>query len=170
MASIAFSAPSTREQASVLTLVLVAMALIIGSVWLFEWWGYAPCQLCLEQRKPYYWAMPIVALAIPAAFAGWPQCVARGALAIATLALVATALIGAYHAGVEWGWFAAPASCGAGISGAGSDAGSLLADLAGSVPPKCDEAAGRFLGLSFAGWNVIVASALAVFAGRAAAR
>ena len=170
MATSTFSAPPTRAQALALTIVLAAMVAIIASVWLFEWWGYAPCQLCLEQRKPYYWAIPILALAIPAALAGWPQCVARGALAIATLALVATALIGAYHTGVEWGWFEAPASCGAGISAGGSDAGSLLGDLAGSVPPKCNEAAGRFLGLSFAGWNVIVAGALAVFAGRAAAR
>ncbi len=92
----------------------------------------------------------------------------RGTLAIAALSMLATALIGAYHAGVEWGWFAAPATCGAGITGAAGDAGSLLDSLATSTPPKCDDAAGRFLGLSFAGWNVVVAGVLGTLAGRAA--
>ncbi|WP_375198209.1 disulfide bond formation protein B, partial [Sphingobium sp.] len=35
-------------------------------------------------------------------------------------------------------------------------------------PPSCTEAAGRFLGLSFAGWNVIASLALALVAFRAA--
>jgi disulfide bond formation protein DsbB len=35
------------------------------------------------------------------------------------------------------------------------------------VPPSCDKAAGRFLGLSFAGWNAVASAVLAgiAFAG-----
>ena len=36
------------------------------------------------------------------------------------------------------------------------------------IPPSCDEAAGRFLGLSFAGWNVLASAALAAIGYRAA--
>ena len=44
----------------------------------------------------------------------------------------------------------------------------LLDQLSFSKPPACDEAAGRFLGLSFAGWNVIVSAIIAFLAFRAA--
>ncbi len=149
-------------------LVTFGMALVLGSAWAFELYGYAPCALCLEQRNPYYLAIPILLVGAIAGTAGAPSSVLRGTLAIAALSMLATALIGGYHAGVEWGWFEAPVTCGAGITGSAADAGSLLDSLATSTPPKCDDAAGRFLGLSFAGWNVVAATVLGALAGRAA--
>ena len=153
-----------------LAVLLAAMVAIIAAVWLFEWWGYAPCELCLVQRRPYYFAIPAAVGGIVAVFLALPACAARGMLAIVGLCLSATALLAGYHAGVEWGFFPAPETCGAGISAGVSDAGSLLADLATATPPKCDEAAGRFLGLSFAGWNLVFAVPLAWAAFAAAAR
>lgn len=148
-----------------LSVVLLAMAGIIGAALAFEHiGGYAPCALCLEQRMPYYWGMPFVAAGIVASLLALPACAARGALAIGFVCLIATVLLGAYHSGVEWGLFAAPQSCGAGISGTSSDAGSLLESLASAKPPSCDEAAGRFLGISFANANVLSAGALALYA------
>ncbi|MEL7229754.1 MAG: disulfide bond formation protein B [Pseudomonadota bacterium] len=147
-----------------LALVLFGMVAIIGSALAFEYMGYAPCQLCLEQRVPYYWGMPFVAAGLLAALCKLPSCAARGALAIGFVCLIATLVLGAYHSGVEWGVFAAPESCGAGLSATTSDAGSLLESLATATPPSCDEAAGRFLGISFANANVLAAGALAFYA------
>ncbi|MEM9732032.1 MAG: disulfide bond formation protein B [Pseudomonadota bacterium] len=147
-----------------LAVVLFGMVAIISAALAFEYAGYAPCQLCLEQRLPYYWGMPFVGAGLLAALFSLPACAARGALAIGFICLVATLLLGAYHSGVEWGVFAAPQSCGAGITGTSSDADSLLESLAAAKPPSCDEAAGRFLGISFANANVLGAGGLALYA------
>ena len=148
--------------------VWLGMVAVLGSAWAFELAGYAPCALCLEQRNPYYIAIAVLGIGLLVHAIGVRGPVLKGTLTVVVLSMVATALIGGYHAGVEWGWFEAPATCGAGLSGEAGDAGSLLDSLAASMPPKCDEAAGRFLGLSFAGWNVIAASALALIALRGA--
>ena len=52
-------------------------------------------------------------------------------------------------------------NCGSGVRSAGHN---LLGDLTRVKPPSCDEAAGRFLGLSFAGWNVVAALILTAIA------
>ena len=156
-------------QNSTAIVVFLGMVTVVGSALGFEHiGGYAPCALCLEQRNPYYWGIPIIAVGTVSAFLKWPACLTRGALAIAFLCLMATALIGAYHAGVEWGFWAGPESCVAGLSATSSDAGSLLDSLSNSKPPSCADAAGRFLGISFAGWNVLAAGALAMIAYRGA--
>jgi disulfide bond formation protein DsbB len=163
-----FFADSGPTQTRMALFLTVAMTAIIAAVWAFEYSGYAPCQLCLEQRKPYYIAIPILATIWLVTVAGLRGPWLRGALAITALCLLATAAIAAYHAGVEWGWFEAPETCGAGITGEASDASSLLESLSSSVPPKCDDAAGRFLGLSFAGWNVVASLPLAWLAAHGA--
>jgi disulfide bond formation protein DsbB len=148
--------------------VLAGMIVVIGSAWGFEYHGYAPCALCLEQRVPYYWGIPIMAAGLVAALLSAPAWLIRGFLAVVMVCLLITAGLGIYHSGVEWGFFDAPVSCGAGLSATSSDAGSLLDSLSTATPPKCDDAAGRFLGLSFAGWNVVAAGTLAAFAFRGA--
>ena len=145
--------------------VLVGMIITIGSALGFEHLGgYAPCALCLEQRIPYYWGIPLMAIGLVAALMRWSPLIVRGMLVVGFLCLVATAGLGIYHSGVEWGFFAAPESCGAGLSATSSDAGNLLDSLETAKPPSCADAAGRFLGLSFAGWNVVAAGLLAAVA------
>ena len=152
-------------QTTISILVLAGMVVIIGSALAFEHiGGYAPCALCLEQRTPYYLGMPFMAVGVVASLARWSACLIRGMLAIGLCCLIATAALGIYHSGVEWGFFAAPESCGAGLSNTSSDASTLLEGLSTSKPPSCADAAGRFLGLSFAGWNVIAAGILAAIA------
>ena len=154
-------------QTRILLVVTVGLIATVGSALAFEHiGGYAPCALCLEQRTPYYIGIPFALVGLIAAALHWPACIIRGMLMIALACLIATALLGAYHSGVEWGFWAGPESCSASITGGPSDAGSLLQDLATAKPPSCDEAAGRFLGISFAGWNVIAALFFAVFAWR----
>ncbi|MEL6947619.1 MAG: disulfide bond formation protein B [Pseudomonadota bacterium] len=158
----------TLSPGGLAVVVLLGMVAAIGGALAFEHLGgYAPCALCLEQRTPYYLGIPFLAAGLLGHGLRGPACLLQGGLAIAGLSMVATAALGSYHAGVEWGWWAGPASCGAGLEATSSDAGSLFADLAVSKPPSCTEAAGRFLGLSFAGWNVVAAVMIAGLAGRA---
>ena len=148
------------------------MALVVGAALAFEHiGGFIPCALCLEQRTPYYAGVAVALAGALAAALGWPAPVARGALVAAGLLMAYGIYLGVYHAGVEWAFWQGPADCAAAATtGIATDAGTLLADLDAVTPPACGEAAGRFFGLSFAGWNVIASLGLAIAAFLLAAR
>lgn len=161
------TAQTSTYQTALALLATAGMIAVILAVLGFEHiGGYTPCKLCLGQREPYYAAIPIGLLALLSAYLKWPACLTRGALAIVGILMVYAMVLGVQHAGVEWGWWEGPGGCGGG--GTVENAGSLLDSLATVKPPSCDEAAGRFLGLSFAGWNVVVSIALAAIAFRGA--
>ena len=170
MAVGAIGARGDTELALGLLLSALATAAVVGGALGFQHiGGYIPCALCLEQRVPYYAAAPVLLVASLAARTG----ARAGALAGALLAvaLMGWAIyLGVYHAGAEWGFWPGPTDCGTSEAGAAVlEGGDLLAALDATRPPSCDEAAGRFLGLSFAGWQVVVASALFVWNLRLAA-
>ena len=94
--------------------VFLAMVAVIAAVWGFEHFGgYIPCALCLEQRQPYYWAIPIAFVAVAVASTRKADWAVRGALVIVGLLAAYSAALGAYHSGVEWGLWAGPADCAA---------------------------------------------------------
>jgi len=141
-----------------------AVATIAGALFFQHALGYAPCKLCLEQRIPYYLAMP-VALAVLA----WPRrarALAVAGLSVLALVFVVSAGLGAYHAGVEWGLWAGPAECGGGAAPTGM--ADFMSQLNKVRVVSCTEAAWRFLGLSLAGWNVLISLVLAGLAAWAA--
>lgn len=134
--------------------------------------GLAPCNLCLKQREVYWGA---VAIALTATL--W-HLVSRGSrgtprIAAFLLAVVFTtgAITALFHMGGENGWWDLPATCAA---GGGADLESMAALAFGGGPaPRvamCDAVTWRFLGLSMAGWNVLISAALAVFSLLAAKR
>ena len=150
-------------------LLATAMAVVVGTALGFEHiGGYIPCKLCLAQRQPYYYAFPVSLIAILSAWRGWSPVLTRGALLVTGALLLWTFGLGIYHSGVEWGWWQGPGDCGAVAGGISTNVGDLLGDLTAKRPPSCTEAAGRFLGLSFAGWNVLASAALALIAFRGA--
>ena len=63
--------------------------------------------------------------------------------------------LGVHHAGVEWGWWAGPTDCGAVDAGRTAAATACSTQIDAFIPPSCDKAALRILGLSFAGWNAV---------------
>jgi disulfide bond formation protein DsbB len=71
--------------------------------------------------------------------------------------------LSAYHAGVEWKLWAGPADCSGPINSLGS-AGNMLKQLQDIRIVRCDEAAWRFLGISLAGYDVLVSLFLAAVA------
>ena len=150
-------------------LLAAAMAFVVGSALAFEHiGGYIPCALCLTQREPYYAGVPLMLLAAATAKVNAPACVTRGLLVIGGLLMLYGMVLGIYHSGVEWHWWAGPETCATPVDGVTKDAGSLLSDLNSKKPPSCDAAALRVLGLSFAGWNVLASAALATIAFRGA--
>ena len=86
---------------AVLLFFLVALA-TIAAAWGFErFGGYIPCDLCLQQRWAYYFAVPLSALLLRPAADG--RQLARWGLVVLAVAMAVNALLGIYHSGVEWG-------------------------------------------------------------------
>ena len=69
------------------------------------------------------------------------------------------------HAGVEWHWWQGPTDCSGPIVDLGS-AGNLLARLDSVKVVRCDEVQWKFLGLSLAGYNVLISLLMAALAVR----
>src|SRR5262249_62135620 len=125
--------------------------------------GLAPCPLCLEQRVAYYVSIPLAVMILLGLSVGASRKVLLMALLAIAAAMLWNAYLGAYHAGVEWHWWAGPQDC-SGQQGFRFDSGSLLEQMEKTRVIRCDEASWRFLGLSLAGYNVLISLALAVIA------
>jgi disulfide bond formation protein DsbB len=90
-------------------------------------------------------------------------------LAVLALAALANAVLGSYHAGVEWKFWQGPTDCSGPIVDFGK-AGGLLQQLDTVKVIRCDEVQWRFLGLSMAGYNVLISLLMAAIAGWVASR
>ncbi len=126
-----------------------SFALLAGA-YIFQAFGYPPCQMCYWQRWPHFAALAIgiIATVIPNRI--WPY---LGALAAAT-----TSGIGIFHTGVERGWWEGPTSC----TGGGLDASSDLLSLSGDMLIMCDQVSWELLSLSMASWNALFSAILAL--------
>jgi disulfide bond formation protein DsbB len=141
-------------------LVLFAAAAVIVTALAFEHLGgYVACPLCLQERYAYYAGVPALFLALVLLSAGRTGA-AAAVFVLVALAFLANAGLGTYHAGAEWKFWPGPDTCG-GSQPIGSGAGGLFKDLATTRVIRCDEAPWHFLGLSFAGWNVVASVLLA---------
>ena len=136
----------------------------LAGAWAFQLGGYAPCSLCLDERIPYYAAVPG---GLAAAF------LARSLPRLAALILAALALgflwnagLSIYHAGAEWHFWAGPETC----TGSVLKPTSLSESLKHNNAVRCDVAALRILGISLAGYNVLLSAVLAAAGGQAAWR
>ena len=153
--------PNSLDANLIAIAIGIAAAAVVGAAWLFQFAGYLPCQLCLWQRVPYYIAAPVLLIiGLVGLVRGDGYKLTRFALGFAFLVFTASIVLAIYHSGVEWGFWPGPVSCG-GANFSATDAGNLLGAISNTRPPSCDEAAGRFLGLSFAGWNVVASVMLA---------
>jgi len=138
---------------------LIAFATIAGA-WAFEAVGYAPCELCLKQRWAYYAGVPLAALTILAAWKG-PRWLAGAGLGLLSALFLASAVFGAYHAGVEWGFWQGPTDCTGTLAKANS-VDDFMRQLNTVKVVRCDAVAIRILGLSLAGWNAVISLGLSV--------
>jgi disulfide bond formation protein DsbB len=138
---------------TLLAVFAITLAVLVGA-WGFEYFGYAPCELCLMQRYAYYAVIPLSLI-----FAYLPPNIQRGGLYLIALIMLGSMIFGIYHSGVEWKFWQGPTTCTGGAMTGG------LPDLTKKAV-MCDQPAIRILGLSLAGWNAIVSAAVSLFAFR----
>ena len=139
-------------------------ALTLAGAWFFQLvLDIRPCPLCLEQRYAYYLAVPLGLVVALAAARDVSQAILLAGLAVLALAALGNAGLGSYHAGVEWGLWQGPTECTGPIGNLGS-AGDLLSRLDKVKIIRCDEVQWRFLGLSLAGYNVLISLLMAAIA------
>lgn len=137
-------------------LLLLVSAAVLAAAWglqLFD--GLQPCELCLDQRWPYYAVMAAAFLALIAGRRG----VAAALLSLSALAFLAGTGLALYHVGVEQHWIAGPAACTSG--GPAASIEELRQRLLAQQVVQCDEVQWSLFGLSLAGWNAVVSLALA---------
>ena len=137
-------------------LALALPAALLGGAYLSQYgFGLAPCEMCWWQRYPHMAAIVFALLA----FRARPVAPLVGA---AALGILGSGLIGAFHAGVEYGWWEGLTACTAGPLAAGGDP---LEAIMQAPVIRCDTIPWSLFGISLAGWNFLISTtgALAVF-------
>ncbi len=150
------------SQVNALRISVLASVVALGAAFVAQYgFNLLPCVLCLYQRWPY-------AVVIAIGIVGLTFAKTRRSSAFLFLILIAagfavTAGIGGFHVGVEQGWWAGTAECAA-DTGKVLSMEDLKAQILDAPIAKCDEPAWQMLGISMAGYNLIFASLLAVYA------
>jgi disulfide bond formation protein DsbB len=145
--------------------IAAASVAILAAVWVFQLFGYAPCELCLTQRYAFYAAIPLALLT--AVISRSAHGLARAGFALLALVFAANTVLAAYHAGVEYHWWPGPTACTGDLTGS-LNVNDLVNTLNSVKVVRCDEVQLRIVGLSLAGWNVVASAALGAYAALAA--
>lgn len=133
-----------------ISLAATGSAGLLGGAFVFQFLGFAPCQMCLWQRWPHAAAILIGVIALAT--------LSRALCWLGALAAAITGGLGVYHTGVERGWWEGPSSC----TGSGSlDSGNLLS-LDTPKLVMCDQVAWDLFGISMASWNALASFGLMV--------
>ncbi|MEO1730895.1 MAG: disulfide bond formation protein B [Pseudomonadota bacterium] len=124
-------------------LALVLSGGLLGGAYIAEYgFGLLPCEMCWWQRWPHFAALGLVALAF----------VAPGAklwTALAGVAIIASGLIGGFHAGVEYDWWEGITAC------AVVDLSRDVLDPMASPLIPCGDPLWTLWGISLAGFNFL---------------
>jgi disulfide bond formation protein DsbB len=145
-------------------IVVVAGALALGIVYFFQYGLLiAPCPLCLEQRIAYYVCVPLAAMLWLGAGHGASRKVLIAGFAVIVGVMLWNSGLSIYHAGVEWKFWQGPTDCSGPIDKFGSVT-NMLNQLQRISLVRCDEVAWSFLGISLAGYDVLMSLGLAVVA------
>jgi disulfide bond formation protein DsbB len=135
-----------------------ASAAILGAALIGQYvFGLHPCELCLYQRYPY---VAIMAIGLAGALlVKLPR--AQATLAgLCGLLFLLDAGIAFYHTGVEWKIFPGPSACSSGDT-SGMTLEEMRQQIMNAQLVPCDQPMAHFLGLSMAGWNMLLAMSLA---------
>lgn len=141
---------------SALLLLLVSAALLLGAFGFEHLGGLPPCEMCWWQRYAHGAVFLVAGVAYVAnnRFLGW----------LAVVAMLVSAGLGLYHAGVELKWWQGVTSCTAPVQ-AGLSTAEMLEALRNVPLVRCDAIPWSFLGLSMAAWNALISTGAAFCAG-----
>src|SRR3954447_15905523 len=158
-----FNLARSQPVATAAVAIAVIGVLTMAGFFFFQYvLGYPPCPLCLEQRYAFYISVPLAAMILLGLSVGSSRKVLMLALFAIAAAMLWNAGLGVYHSGVEWHWWPGPQDCSGAVPNFSS--GNLMDQINRTRVVRCDEAAWRFLGLSLAGYNVLVSLTLAAIA------
>ena len=128
-----------------------SLALIIGAYYFEYIGGFSPCKLCFWQRYPHF--LNILILPIFYLFQ------MRSLILIGMVSMLISTVLAFYHVGVEQKYWVGPNSCtNSSIEGLTTD--QLLDQIMNAPLVRCDEIAWEFIGISMAGWNVLISFCL----------
>jgi disulfide bond formation protein DsbB len=140
-----------------------AAATILGAYYFQYVLHYAPCELCLDERIPYYVGIPLALVVALAGVFNAPRPLLVTGLALLVIIMLIGAGLGVFHSGVEWKLWPGPAHC-SGAIGGNFGGGGLLEQMNRTRIVPCDAAAWRLFGISLAGYNALISLALAALA------
>lgn len=143
---------------------LGASAFMLGMAHYFETFQHlAPCILCLKQREAYWIAGSVALAGVAASYSPWRGLLYRLFCLALAIAFGYGLYLAAWHAGAEQKWWDGPQACA--IGAGATSASDLLAQINGAAPagPSCEEPVWWFLGLTMAGWNVIISTILVIW-------
>jgi len=153
-----------RGEAALRAARIVALAVpagLLAGAYISQYgFGLYPCEMCWWQRYAHFAALPFALLAFALPRARWP-------VALAVLGIAASALIGAYHAGVEYHWWEGLTAC---TSTADLSTGNALDAILNAPMIRCDQAQWTLFGISLAGYNLLLSGAGALLAAALLAR
>jgi disulfide bond formation protein DsbB len=145
---------SGARQAALL-LVAVSGSLLLGAVGFQYLGGLAPCEMCMWQRWAHLAVLGIAGLALLTGN--------RALGLIAVFAMLVSAGLGLFHAGVEQDWWEGVTACTAPVA-PGMSTEAMLDSLMNAPLVRCDEIPWSLLGLSMAGWNAVISTGAALCA------
>lgn len=121
--------------------------------------GLLPCEMCHWQRWPHYAA---IALGLTGLAWSSPK-VKTSIVVLAALAIGVSGAIGAFHAGVEYGWWQGLTKCAQPPSATGGD---FMKQIMNAPLIRCDVAPWSLFGISLAGYNALLSlgGMMAIFA------
>lgn len=144
-----------RTAAFALALAIPA-SLMAGALFSQYVGGLPPCEMCWWQRYPHIAAFVLAALGWT--MKGQKSAQVRGAadmvVVLAAIAVLASGMIGGFHAGVEYGWWEGITTCSS--SKLGDDP---LAAIMNAPLIRCDVAPWSLFGISLAGFNFLISLA-----------
>ena len=151
--------------------LLISVTLIAAAHIMERFGGLEACILCLDQREAH-WAA--IGISVAALFSARILKARIGAAAgVGALALVYTFSAGLafYHVGVEFEYWPGPAICAGGGGNTEVDLAAVQDALSGTKTDvvSCDDVQWSFLGISLAGYNLLISAGLIALTGLAAA-
>lgn len=135
-----------------LLLFSVSGALLLGALGFQHLGNLPPCEMCFWQRYAHLAVLGLAALAFGTK--------SRALTLLAIFAMLASAGLGLFHAGVEQQWWDGPA-CSSALAPGMSQA-DILGSLMDAPLVRCDAIAWQLFGLSMAGWNALISLLAAI--------
>ncbi len=129
----------------------LSAAVILGA-FAFEYiGGLLPCKLCYWQRYPHFLNILIFPLLYFFKI--------RSLIFVGMTSMFVSTILAFYHVGVEQKYWLGPNSCtNSSIEGLTTD--QLIDQIMSAPLVRCDEVAWELIGISMAGWNVLISFCL----------